>query len=357
MTPLHFLRGSRGPAMAPCSTQLGRSQRCDRAPLRYKVGLVLLLSASAAAALAALPMEATVTSLSFCLRFPRPQFAALQGRRHAVLRGPSSTVARASTADVSKGMRLPGSVGTMLQQAVQAVMAAFQDDIARQSVRLNLEVVCSPERLSDSGMPALLEDALPLARRFTERLSMPGGAAMKEVRISAIDQFGLNSGDLGTLLYRVTEDPSQDIAVVFLGSRNFAVEDSTRAFLAGMKNRLVVMLNSEDAASQFRIENQGKEFLLGGLSEITKLQEFCTTFKQETYYYRSKVINGYPTVVFRAYPQPWEVYIESIEGRSVCLKESKDKPDYIEIAAWSEEYDKANGISSIAKSEAFKGKI
>lgn len=39
--------------------------------------------------------------------------------------------------------------------------------------------------------------------------------------------------------------------MVFLGGRKFVLQDSD-AFINGMKSRLVVMLNSEDAATTFR---------------------------------------------------------------------------------------------------------
>lgn len=46
-------------------------------------------------------------------------------------------------------------------------------------------------------------------------------------------------------------NPLEDVAVVFLGGRKFVLQDSD-AFINGMKSRLVVMLNSEDAATTFR---------------------------------------------------------------------------------------------------------
>lgn len=251
---------------------------------------------------------------------------------------------------------LPTSAGMMVRQAGEAVLRAFADGVVRQSVRLNLDVVSPPERLSDSGMPALLQDALPLAKGFAQRLGLPGGAAMRELRVSAIDEIGLSSGDVGTLLYRVSEDPAQDVAVVFLGGRNFAVEPSTQSFLDGMKRRLVIMLNSEDAASQFRIENAGKEFMLGGWADIQKLAGFCKTFEAETYYYRSKTISDWPTVVFRAYPHPWEVHIESLSGSVVKVAELPGKPDTDQVEALLAAYDEANGVSAAAKREAFRGR-
>lgn len=143
--------------------------------------------------------------------------------------------------------------------------------------------------------------------------------------------------------------------MVFLGSRNWAVEDSTVEFLDGMKKRLVVMLNSEDAASSFRVENEGKEFVWGGAFEIGKLKAFCEQFKEETYYYRSKVINNWPLVVFRAYPHPWEVHIQTLNGSVEKLMESAEKPNFDQIGERTLEYEAANGITGRDKMNAFRG--
>ena len=40
-----------------------------------------------------------------------------------------------------------------------------------------------------------------------------------------------------------------------------------------MQSRLVVMLNSEDAASTFRVENAGKEFYWGGVGNAAEKLE------------------------------------------------------------------------------------
>ena len=51
----------------------------------------------------------------------------------------------------------------------------------------------------------------------------------------------------------------EDVAVVFLGGRKFVLQDKPDRFLYGMKKRLVVMLNSEDAATTFRHAREMKE--------------------------------------------------------------------------------------------------
>jgi len=238
----------------------------------------------------------------------------------------------------------------MVQQAADAVLAAYGDGLARQSVRLNLDVVVPRWKVTEGGMEALLAGGMPLAKRFTQALAPADGAPMKGIRVSAIDDIGVMSGDVGALLYRESEVPSQDAAVVFLGGRNFAIEESTQTFLEGMKDRLVVALNSEDAASTFKLENKGLEFTLGGGVEcIDELSRFCETFREETYYYRLKRVNDWTTLVFRAYPHPWEVHIESLAGEVVKIGESASKPTPGEVSAWSTAYEEANGISAADK--------
>ena len=40
--------------------------------------------------------------------------------------------------------------------------------------------------------------------------------------------------------------------MVFLAGRKFVLQDPSKPFIRGMKDRLVVMLNAEDAATSFR---------------------------------------------------------------------------------------------------------
>lgn len=242
-------------------------------------------------------------------------------------------------------------MGLMVKQASDAVIAAYRDGRTRQTVRLNLDPVCPPQRWAEAGMEALRTAALPVAKKFTEGLALPSGAALKDVRISDIDREGMSSGDVASMLYRVSEDPAQDVAVVLLGGRNFAVQESTQSFLDGMGDRLVVLMNQEDASSKFDLGSQGQEFTWGGGAgaDIGTLKDFCELFKDETYYYRLRGINDWVTVIFRAYPHPWEVYIEGLQGQIVKLGESPTKPYSDTIMAWMVEYEEANGITTADK--------
>ncbi|CAE7759653.1 unnamed protein product [Symbiodinium pilosum] len=239
----------------------------------------------------------------------------------------------------------------MVDQAAEAVMAAFKDGIVRQSVRLRLDMVCPPNRVTEAGMEALLNDALPMAEAFTKGLQAPGGAALKEVRVSRFDAVGTSSGDVGTLLYRVTDDAKQDAAVIFLGGRKFVLQDPSFEFTNGMKERLVVMLNAEDAATSFRIENKGTEVSVGGNfgGDVKILKRFCNQFKEETYYIRLLLLSDWPVLIFRAYPNPWVVYLESLDGDVVRLLQGSRKPLAEEIAQEISKYESEMGITTADK--------
>ncbi|CAE7572194.1 unnamed protein product [Symbiodinium natans] len=239
----------------------------------------------------------------------------------------------------------------MVDQAAESVMAAFRDGISRQSVRLRLDMVCPPNRVVEAGMEALLNAALPMAQAFTKSLQAPEGAALQDVRVSRFDGVGTTSGDVGTLLYRVTDDAKQDAAVIFLGGRKFVLQDPSSEFIGGMKDRLVVMLNAEDAATSFRIENRGEEVSVGGNfgKDVEILGKFCEEFQEETYYIRLLLLSDWPVLIFRAYPQPWVVYLESLDGDVVRLIEGSHKPQAEEILEEISKYESEMGITSAAK--------
>lgn len=251
---------------------------------------------------------------------------------------------------------MPQSVSEMVEQAGEAVITAYRDGINRQSVRLNVEAVCPTQRQNEAGMDVLLEDCMPMLEKFTKSLGLPGGAPLRDVRMSAIDATGSSSGDVGTLFYRMSEEAAQDVAVCFLASRIWAVEESTEQFLDGMGKRLVVLVNSEDAASNFKVEMRGKEFTLaGGFDGIELLRNFVEKFREETYYYRARVSNGWYTIIFRAYPHPWQAYVADLNGQPQLLGESEAKPSGDLVKEWSDAYEVANGISELDKQQALRG--
>mmetsp|Transcript_18031 Transcript_18031/g.35385 ORF Transcript_18031/g.35385 Transcript_18031/m.35385 type:complete len:359 (+) Transcript_18031:53-1129(+) len=253
---------------------------------------------------------------------------------------------------------LPLSVSQMMRQASDSIAAAYEDGISRQWVRLRLDMTLPKEesRSGDllnqplppeftTGCVALHKAALPYVRELVGGLN---GTALKELKVALIDDD--TSPDIGTLLYREAEDSKEDAAVFFLAGRRFATAGSTPDFLAGMKERLVVMLNSEDAASTFMVENEGSDFQSEPFGYEAAVA-FCKTFEAQTYHYSTRIVNGWQVMQFRAYPQPWEFYIVGLDGNTLKLKETLRKPSFEQMAAWTVEFEKSEQVSPMAKRE------
>lgn len=196
------------------------------------------------------------------------------------------------------------------------------------------------------GVRAVHNSALPRVRELVSDLGR--GAAQRELRVTLIDEE--DSPDIGTLLYRDAEDPKDDVAVFFLVGRPFAGKESTVDFLEGMKGRLVVMLNSEDAASTFKVENEASDFWSEPWT-FSAARDFCSTFSAQTYHYSRGFSNSWPVVLFRAYPHPWEFYIEGLDDRLVMLRETETKPSIEQMEEWTAEFEQSNGISAMQKRE------
>lgn len=270
----------------------------------------------------------------------------------------ASVVSRTSAAAISQSQPArPSSVGFMLQQAAEAIRNAYEDGISRQWVHLRLDMVSIEEPLSDTSqplpkivVPTLHKATLPLVEKLAQ--SLYSSSSLKSVRVSIIDTQ--DSPDMGTLVYREAEDPKEDVAIFFLAGRPFAVEDSTQTFLDGMKQRLVIMLNSENAASTFKAENRGQDFAFTSeLWKVDKAEQFCDIFSEQTYHYSSGFFNGWTIVLFRAYPHPWEFHIEGIDDQLAKLKETEFKPGKEQMAKWTAEYEETNSITPAEKREKF----
>ncbi|CAK0816498.1 unnamed protein product [Prorocentrum cordatum] len=255
----------------------------------------------------------------------------------------------------------------MVEQAVESITAAYEDGITRQCARLRLDMFLpTQEPLSNDwqwdgtngwrrmpappemyrGVRAVHNYALPRVRELVSELGR--GVAQQELRVTLIGEE--DSPDIGTLLYRDAEDPKDDVAVFFLAGRPFAGKDGTIDFLEGMKRRLVVMLNSEDAASTFKVENEASDFWSEPWSYLAA-KEFCSMFPAQTYHYSTGSCDGWPNVLFRAYPHPWAFYIEGLDDRLVLLKETEAKPNIEQIEEWTAEFEQSSGASAMQKRE------
>eukprot|EP00439_Symbiodinium_sp_Y106_P083391 s216_g23.t1 len=75
----------------------------------------------------------------------------------------------------------------------------------------------------------------------------------------------------------------------------------------------------------------------------------CKQFSQQSYYYQLVPINNWQVTFFRAYPFPWELWIEDLNYNLVKLGESEQKPTYDQITEWTEQYEEKAGIRTYEK--------
>eukprot|EP00440_Ansanella_granifera_P002382 gb/GFBE01002586.1/.p1 GENE.gb/GFBE01002586.1/~~gb/GFBE01002586.1/.p1 ORF type:complete len:363 (+),score=81.98 gb/GFBE01002586.1/:1-1089(+) len=230
----------------------------------------------------------------------------------------------------------PNSTEAMALQAAEAVMRAYRDGYTRQSVRLNLDAAASLED-STKGVSYLLKASLPIVKSFATKLW--NGEYLREVKASIVDE------EVSTLLYREAENPLMDAAVMFLPSRDVVTSPQFTNFFDSMGDRLVVLSNSEQAAANWKVENRGKDFYTNSESGL----EICKVFDQRSYYYYQLPFNNWQMTFFRAYPFPWEIYIEDLSYNLVKVGETEGKPTYDQIIAFMDAYEEENGVKAYQK--------
>merc|ERR1712232_569708 len=121
-------------------------------------------------------------------------------------------------------------------------------------IRLRLDGVFDMEQIYLKGKEALLNASLPMMRSFTGRL-WGGVESMKKLRVSIVDE------EVATLIYREAEQEQMDVAVLYLAGRKLMVQPKMQTFVGDMKDRLVVLCNTQDAVDPWKIENNGSEFI------------------------------------------------------------------------------------------------
>lgn len=239
--------------------------------------------------------------------------------------------------DTETRPQLPNSPQEMSKQAADAVMRAYRDGKTRQSVRLRLDQLFDMDSLYLKGTEALLNATLPLAEDFARRIW--GGEYLKKVRTSFIDD------KVATLLYREAENEMQDVAALYLGGRELMLESKTQAFFSKMRDRLVVLVNTENAQDGFQVDYAGRDW-----PEVSSSgKAICKIFKEQSYYYYFGQFNQWQMTTFRTYPFPWEIYIEDLEYNTVRILESDTKPGYDELIAACQAYEEANKITPFKK--------
>ncbi|CAE7425689.1 unnamed protein product [Symbiodinium sp. KB8] len=228
---------------------------------------------------------------------------------------------------------LPNSTEVMCRQAAEAAMRAYRDGYTRQAIRLRLDAAYD----SQEDLGALLKATLPLAKSFTTKLW--SGESLVDLKTSLVDE------DVTTLLYREAENALMDAAVLYLPSREVVASPKFSNFFQSMGDRLVVVANTENAAANWRVENMGADFYDSPDIGL----EICKQFSQQSYYYQLVPINNWQVTFFRAYPFPWELWIEDLNYNLVKLGESEQKPTYDQITEWTEQYEEKAGIRTYEK--------
>jgi hypothetical protein len=227
----------------------------------------------------------------------------------------------------------------MVQQAADAVMRAYREGHTRQGIRLRLDEIFDMEQIYLKGQQALLNASLPMMRSFAARLW--GGESMKRVRVSIVDE------EVGTLIYREAEQEQMDIAVLYLPGRKLVAEPKMQTFVGDMKDRLVVLSNTENAPDPWYIDRKGEDFnteLAGSFGA-----SICETFKQQSYYYSRGAFNNWQLTTFRAYPFDWEYHIENLNLTNTLIATSKTKLVYEDIIRAMEKYEGENNIRPTQK--------
>jgi hypothetical protein len=229
----------------------------------------------------------------------------------------------------------PESIEEMTQQAADAAMAAYRDGITRQTVRLRLDVVYSEAGGLIAGSSEKLNKCLPLAEDFTKRLW--GGQLLKDTRSQGIDE------DIAMLIYRQSEVADFDTSVFFLAGRDLVTSAKLRNYFLQMNDRLVVLLNSEDATDPFNVRFGARDWCQKESSQAAG--EITKTFQETTYYYCVGAVNNWQIVQFHAHPHPWQIWLEDLDYRLVKLGDFDKQPAFEELEQATVEYETANGIS------------
>lgn len=278
------------------------------------------------------------TALHSVLSFVGPSVPRGSGSAATAQQGRVPSVAAGSFSwDAEKPPELPQSPEEMMQQAADSVMRAYRMGITRQSVRFRLDELFDMDAIYTKGTAGLLNASLPAVQSFTRKLW--GGQSLKKVRSSRADE------DTSTLLYREAENPMQDAAVIYMPGREFMATSQTQTFFGNMKDRLVVLANTENSPSAFRVELAGKDWL--DLTDIG--YKMCNIFKEQSYYLYQGPFNQWKMTTFRAYPFPWQIFIETLDYKTILIGEWEEKPDYDQLIEKIRAYEDQEGVIPLKK--------
>jgi len=228
----------------------------------------------------------------------------------------------------------PESIEEMTQQAADAVMFAYRDGITRQTVQLRLDVLCTEVGGLIAGASDKLNKTLPMAEEFTRKLW--GGQMLKTIRSQGVDE------EVAMLIYRQATDEMYDSGVFFLAGRYLVTSAKLRNYFREMDDRLVVLLNSEDATDPFNVRWQARDWAIGEASDVGN--QITDYFKEITYFYKVGAVNNWQLVQFRAYPHPWQVWLENLDYNLVKIGDFDMQPSFDELDEATTEYEEKNDI-------------
>lgn len=230
----------------------------------------------------------------------------------------------------------------MTKQAAEAVLQAYRDGFTRQAVYLRSDKALIPEvasipQVKDSLLMArsLVEKTLPVVRDFAE--SLWNCSDLKDLRSSPLDSGA------AALLYGTAEDPQRDAAVLYMPSLDVLSSPQVTKFLEGMKDRLVVAVNTEKARVPWEV---GKS--PNGIQQGVTVPVF-DAFGLESFYYSATILNNWNTILFRVYPNPWEIWVESLDYELELVGTSEAKPSSKIIIEAQREYEQERDISVVQK--------
>jgi len=281
--------------------------------------------------------SALLTASSFvCLR--TSSVGKIQSLKGKTLRAADDGVVEMQTAVIPEP---PESIEEMTQQAADASMAAYRGGITRQTVQLRLDVAVSEAGGMIAGSAEKLNKTLPMVEDYTAKLW--GGQMLKGVRSQGIDE------EVAMLIYRQATDEMYDAGVFFLTGRTLVTSAKLRNYFNQMDDRLVVLVNSEDADDPFNVRFKARDWALGEDSDIgTQITKY---FGEISYYYRVGAVNNWQLIQYRAYPHPWQIWVENLDYKLEKIGEFVEQPSFDELDQCTRDYETVNNIPNIKKME------
>lgn len=234
----------------------------------------------------------------------------------------------------------PTSFEEMTALAADSCMRAYRDGYTRQNINLRLDLYGDSAEVASSGLPAVqarLKASIPIIEDFVKQLWY--NDYLDNLTTNMIDD------EATTMLYRQATNDMQDAACIFFPGRQTIISAKVSNFLNGMGDRLVVIANTAGSAAPWKVSYQGREFL----REQDKGMEISRVFAQESFWHETSNINNWKTTLFRAYPHPWQLWIEDFTFTNVKLADMIERPTNDQIQELQREYEVKYNVTVMRK--------